>query len=218
MRVVQLKRGRILKFASIALVLLGLFAFIAHKNGHLEGLRLRSEPVRKPQRHSDPRGHNVVGDDQVRVGGDDASGSGHVFGQSYPDELPKFLGRGTPGNFEPPTSVKVTSLTDPGQNGKGHHLRVEQKVEEERLKGVYGFNQLVSDEITLNRTVPDLREEECQFWDYPTALPKASVILVFHNEGWSTLLRTVNSIINRSPPQFLEEVLVRKQKNEANIF
>ena len=59
--------------------------------------------------------------------------------------------------------------------------------------GVYGFNQLVSDEMTLNRTVPDLREEECQFWDYPKILPKASVILVFHNEGWSTLLRTVNS-------------------------
>ena len=71
------------------------------------------------------------------------------------------------------------------------------KSEEERLKNVYGFNQLVSDRIGLNRTVPDMREEECQWWDYPTDLPKASVILVFHNEGWSTLFRTVNSVINR---------------------
>ena len=38
-------------------------------------------------------------------------------------------------------------------------MRVEQKDKEERLKGVYGFNQLVSDEISLNRTVPDTREE-----------------------------------------------------------
>ena len=79
---------------------------------------------------------------------------------------------------------------------------------------MYGFNQLASDEITLNRTVPDLREEECQYWDYPKNLPKASVVLVFHNEGWSTLFRTVNSVINRSPPQFLEEVLLVDDKSE----
>ena len=35
-----------------------------------------------------------------------------------------------------------------------------------------------------------------------------SVVIVFHNEGWSTLLRTVQSVIDRSPPQFLEEVLL----------
>ena len=82
------------------------------------------------------------------------------------------------------------------------------------MKGVYGFNQLVSDEISLNRTIPDLREPECPNWNYPTDLPKASVILVFHNEGWSSLLRTVNSILNRSPPQFLEEVVLVDDKSE----
>ena len=76
-------------------------------------------------------------------------------------------------------------------------MQVEQRSEEEKLKGVYGFNQLVSDEISLNRSVPELREEECKWWDYPTEMPTASVILVFHNEGWSTLLRTVNSVLNR---------------------
>ena len=75
----------------------------------------------------------------------------HHQGRSYPDDVPKFLGTGTAGNFEPPNNQKVTRLSRPGENGKGHQLRVEQKTEEERLKGVYGFNQLVSDEITLNR-------------------------------------------------------------------
>lgn len=48
----------------------------------------------------------------------------------------------------------------------------------------------------------------CKHWNYPEDLPKVSVIIVFHNEGWSTLLRTVQSVIDRSPPQFLEEVLL----------
>lgn len=48
----------------------------------------------------------------------------------------------------------------------------------------------------------------CKRWVYPEDLPKASVIIVFHNEGWSTLMRTVHSVINRTPPQFLEEVLL----------
>lgn len=48
----------------------------------------------------------------------------------------------------------------------------------------------------------------CKQWKYAEDLPKTSVIIVFHNEGWSVLMRTVHSVINRTPPQFLEEVLL----------
>jgi len=202
MRVVQLKRGKIVKFATIGLFIVGFLLFIAHKSGY----KLRSE--------SDYGGVAAklqLIQDQIGGGND---GSSHQKGQSYPEDLPNFLENKKTGNFEPSADVKVTKLTGPGENGKSIKVRVEQKTEEERLKGVYGFNQLISDEMTLNRTVPDLREEECQYWDYPTELPKASVIMVFHNEGWSTLFRTVNSVLNRSPPQFLEEVLLVDDKSE----
>ena len=130
---------------------------------------------------------------------------------SHPGEVPEFLGEDTTGNFEP----KIKKHTKgPGEGGKAHKLKVEQKQEEEKFKGVYGFNQLVSDEISLNRTVPDQREDECKYWKYPETLPTASVILVFHNEGWSTLFRTINSVINRSPPQFLHEVVLVDDKSE----
>jgi polypeptide N-acetylgalactosaminyltransferase len=50
----------------------------------------------------------------------------------------------------------------------------------------------------------------CKYWHYPalSKLPTASVVIVFHNEGWSTLIRTVHSVINTSPPDLLAEVVL----------
>lgn len=70
------------------------------------------------------------------------------------------------------------------------------------------MNMVVSDAISLDRSVKDTRIKECKHWNYPEKLPSASVIIVFHNEGFSVLMRTVHSVINRTPPQFLHEVVL----------
>ncbi|XP_078038218.1 N-acetylgalactosaminyltransferase 7 [Augochlora pura] len=109
------------------------------------------------------------------------------------------------GNFE---DKHVQVKNGPGEGGKPHILRDDQQNDIQQAESDYGMNMVCSNEISLDRSIPDTRMPECKYWNYPEVLPRASVIIVFHNEGWSVLMRTVHSVINRTPPQFLEEILL----------
>ncbi|CAG0918060.1 unnamed protein product [Notodromas monacha] len=43
---------------------------------------------------------------------------------------------------------------------------------------------------------------------YPKNLPDASVIMCFQNEAWSTLIRSILSVLNRSPTHLLRELIL----------
>ncbi|XP_050556323.1 putative polypeptide N-acetylgalactosaminyltransferase 9 isoform X2 [Spodoptera frugiperda] len=72
----------------------------------------------------------------------------------------------------------------------------------------YGFNSFVSDLIPINRTLADPRGEWCKTQNFSSDLPKATVIICFYNEAWSTLMRTISSVLNRSPSHLVEEVIL----------
>ncbi|XP_027865897.1 polypeptide N-acetylgalactosaminyltransferase 6-like isoform X2 [Xiphophorus couchianus] len=73
------------------------------------------------------------------------------------------------------------------------------------------FNQFASDRISLHRDLgKDTRHPDClkqKFLRCP-GLPTTSVIIVFHNEAWSTLLRTVHSVLHTAPAALLTEILL----------
>ncbi|XP_056246074.1 polypeptide N-acetylgalactosaminyltransferase 5 [Seriola aureovittata] len=70
------------------------------------------------------------------------------------------------------------------------------------------FNVYLSDQIPVDRAIPDTRPETCAQNLVHDDLPSTSVIFCFVDEVWSTLLRSVHSVLNRSPPHLLKEIIL----------
>lgn len=72
----------------------------------------------------------------------------------------------------------------------------------------HAFNLLISNRLGYHREVPDTRNAACKDQSYPADLPVASVVICFYNEALSALLRTVHSVLDRTPPQLLHEIIL----------
>ncbi|XP_065320085.1 polypeptide N-acetylgalactosaminyltransferase 1-like [Gordionus sp. m RMFG-2023] len=70
------------------------------------------------------------------------------------------------------------------------------------------FNLLASDIISVDRNLSDVRSNKCKNIIYDSISSQASVIIIFHNEAWSTLIRTIRSVINRSPRRLIHEIIL----------
>lgn len=72
-----------------------------------------------------------------------------------------------------------------------------------------GLNIECSKHISFNRTLDDTRTEKCRNIAYNiNSLPTASVVIIFHNEVFSVLLRTIHSILRTSPQNLLKDIIV----------
>ncbi|XP_069494686.1 polypeptide N-acetylgalactosaminyltransferase 16 isoform X1 [Ambystoma mexicanum] len=72
----------------------------------------------------------------------------------------------------------------------------------------HAFNQLESDKLSSERPIRDTRHYRCTSVHYDADLPATTVIITFHNEARSTLLRTVKSVLNRSPANLIQEIIL----------
>ncbi|EDW94924.1 polypeptide N-acetylgalactosaminyltransferase 8 [Drosophila yakuba] len=72
-----------------------------------------------------------------------------------------------------------------------------------------GYNAWLSKRISPERTLYDMRHRSCKKLKYPLEkLPSVSVVITYHNEEASVLLRTLSSLRSRTPVQLLREVIL----------
>lgn len=132
-----------------------------------------------------------------------------------------YMGKGLPWETTPNLTDEILNANDfapeknAGAEGQAVMVLPHEAARSKLLFHVNKFNLLVSDRIPLNRSLPDARKESCKKLSHNVSgLPDTSIIVVFHNEAWSTLLRTVHSAIDRSPRSLLREILLVDDASE----
>ncbi|XP_041117877.1 polypeptide N-acetylgalactosaminyltransferase 3-like [Polyodon spathula] len=130
------------------------------------------------------------------------------------DSKPCLNGYYTAAELKPHLERPSQDPTAPGASGKAFptdKLSPEEQQQKEKGEAKHCFNLFASDKISLSRDLgPDTRPPECieQKVKRCPPLPTTSIIIVFHNEAWSTLLRTVYSVLHTSPAIFLKEIIL----------
>jgi len=117
------------------------------------------------------------------------------FSKSPRDDLkPKLVYRGTNEEIDPSDIGLVKNAED-------------KKIRDDGYRD-FAYNSLVSKRLGFHRDINDTRHKQCRDKTYPDDLPSASVIICFHNEDFYTLMRTVHSVVRRSPRSLLKEVIL----------
>ncbi|XP_027712212.1 probable polypeptide N-acetylgalactosaminyltransferase 8 [Vombatus ursinus] len=72
----------------------------------------------------------------------------------------------------------------------------------------FGYNVYLSDWLPLNCSIKDFRSRRCLQKQYPHQLSTLSVILTLLNEAMSVIHRAIISIIDKTPPHLLKELIL----------
>lgn len=79
----------------------------------------------------------------------------------------------------------------------------------EKQLATIALNEELSEHLSYNRTTPDTRHPACKTKTYTTdKMGTTSVIIIFYNEPYSVLVRTVHSVLNTSPAELLKEIII----------
>ncbi|XP_037551894.1 probable polypeptide N-acetylgalactosaminyltransferase 8 [Nematolebias whitei] len=103
-------------------------------------------------------------------------------------------------------------------NKWGDGLSEEEQEEAERLFQRYGYNAFLSDQLPLNREIPDTRPPRCAEKRYPEDLPSLSVVIIYLDEALSIIKRAVRSIMDKTPARLLQEIILVDDHSTNGMF
>lgn len=99
----------------------------------------------------------------------------------------------------------------------GNSLPEEEQKEAEGLFQIYGYNAFLSNQLPLDRKLPDTRDHRCLTKKYPKDLPTISVVLIYINEALSVIKRAIRSIITNTPKHLLKEIILVDDHSTYNL-
>lgn len=93
---------------------------------------------------------------------------------------------------------RKATLTDPAAKKIGEHQLAK-----------IALNEELSEHLSYNRTLDDARNPLCRDHHYNlNVLPTTSVVIIFYNEPYSVLVRTVHSVLNTVERRLLKEIIL----------
>lgn len=96
-----------------------------------------------------------------------------------------------------------------GDNGKPVTLTGKSKEIGEQQLTKIALNEELSEHLSYNRTTPDARNPLCKKRVYDlNSLPTTSVVIIFYNEPYSVIVRTIHSVLNTCDRRILKEVIL----------
>lgn len=96
-----------------------------------------------------------------------------------------------------------------GDNGEPVHLTGSELERGKLALAKIAMNEELSKHLSYNRTTPDGRNPHCKRLRYDTpTLPSAAVIIIFYDEAFSVIVRTVHSVLNTASENLKEVILV----------
>lgn len=211
---------RIILITSLAWLLIDVILIMKYTDGLNGGIFRKSklnEPNAERLSHSNSLGDedSIVNDEEIDTNlnnvdhdfnnDDDAI---HISKTYRSTELKKWR----------PAPVVRENVGKPGEMGKPVKMKPYQQEEMKEKFKENQFNLLASDMIWLNRSLSDVRHKDCRSKTYANKLPTTSIVIVFHNEAWTTLLRTIWSVINRSPRPLLKEIILVDDASEREYL
>ncbi|XP_032591883.1 polypeptide N-acetylgalactosaminyltransferase 8 [Drosophila grimshawi] len=89
----------------------------------------------------------------------------------------------------------------------------------ERSQLKTGYNAWLSERISPERTLFDMRHRSCKKLKYPLQkLPAISVVITHHNEQPSVLLRTLSSLRSRTTARLLHEIILVDDGSDLGLL